>query len=155
MFIKFKIKIKKNAEIFALFLLLIITIISTTYYNFNKKKIYNNYKETINNVYFKKSISHLFQNLEPKFKKIEHKISMGETFDSILKNYSVSNKEIEDIKKKLSKKINLNKLNTSQKIQFTIDQKNKIVKEFSFKISNTEKFIYQKMRVQMNLIKRL
>ena len=81
MFIKFKIKIKKNAEIFALFLLLIITIISTTYYNFNKKKIYNNYKETINNVYFKKSISHLFQNLEPKFKKIEHKISMGETFD--------------------------------------------------------------------------
>ena len=79
MFAKFQTKIKKNAEIFALSLLLIITIISTTYYNYNKTKIYNNYKDTINNVYFKKSIIHLFQNLEPKFKKVEHKISKGET----------------------------------------------------------------------------
>ena len=139
MFTKFKTKIKKNAEIFALSLLLIITIISTTYYNYNKTKIYNNYKDTINNVYFKKSIIHLFQNLEPKFKKVEHKISKGETFDVILKNYSVNEKEIEDIKKKLSKKVNLNVLNTDQKIHFTIDQKNNIVKEFVFKISNTEK----------------
>jgi len=139
MLAKFQTKIKKNAEIFALSLLLIITIISTTYYNYNKTKIYNNYKDTINNVYFKKSIIHLFQNLEPKFKKVEHKISKGETFDVILKNYSVNEKEIEDIKKKLSKKVNLNVLNTDQKIHFTIDQKNNIVKEFVFKISNTEK----------------
>ena len=74
MFAKFKTKIKKNSEIFALSLLLIITIISTTYYNYNKTKIYNNYKDTINNVYFKKFIIHLLQNLEPKFKKVEHKI---------------------------------------------------------------------------------
>ena len=139
MFAKFKTKIKKNSEIFALSLLLIITIISTTYYNYNKTKIYNNYKDTINNVYFKKSIIHLLQNLEPKFKKVEHKISKGETFDVILKNYSVNEKEIEYIKKKLSKKINLNVLNTDQKIYFSIDQKNNIVKEFVFKISNTEK----------------
>ena len=139
MFAKFKTKIKKNSEIFALSLLLIITIISTTYYNYNKTKIYNNYKDTINNVYFKKFIIHLLQNLEPKFKKVEHKISKGETFDVILKNYSVNEKEIEYIKKKLSKKINLNVLNTDQKIYFSIDQKNNIVKEFVFKISNTEK----------------
>ena len=137
MFAKFQTKIKKNAEIFALSLLLIITIISTTYYNYNKTKIYNNYKDTINNVYFKKSIIYLFQNLEPKFKKVEHKISKGETFDVILKNYSVNEKEIEDIKKKLSKKVNLNVLNTDQKIHFTIDQKKNIVKEFVFKISKS------------------
>jgi murein DD-endopeptidase MepM/ murein hydrolase activator NlpD len=144
MFAKLKIKIKKNSEIFALSLLLLITIISTTYYNYNKKKIFLNYKEIINNIYFKKSITHLFQNLEPKFKKVEHKISKGETFDSILKDYSISNDEIEDIKKKLSKKINLNKLNTDQKIQFTIDQKNNIVKEFIFKTSSTEKIFLSK-----------
>ena len=144
MFAKFQTKIKKNAEIFALSLLLLITIISTTYYNYNKTKIYNNYKDTINNVYFKKSIIHLFQNLEPKFKKVEHKISKGETFDTILKNYSVNEKEIEDIKKKLFKKVNLNVLNTNQKIQFVIDQKNNIIKEFVFKISNTEKIYLSK-----------
>jgi murein DD-endopeptidase MepM/ murein hydrolase activator NlpD len=136
---KIKIKIKKNAEIFALSLVILITIISTSYYNYNKKKIYNNYKTTIDNIYLKKTVDHILNNLEPKFKKIEHKVASGETFDSILKEYSISDKEINDIKKRISKKINLNKLNTNQKIFFTIDQKNNLIKEFIFRISSTEK----------------
>ena len=94
MFNKLKIKIKKNTEIFALSLLVLITIFSTTYYNYNKIKIYNNYKNTINNVYFKKTLDHIFNNLEPKYKKINHKILEGETFDKILENYLLSKKEI-------------------------------------------------------------
>ncbi len=136
---KFRVKIKKNAEIFALGLLILITITSTTYYNYNKKKVYNNYKTTINNIYFKKTIDHIFDNLEPKFKKVEHKILEGETFNKILEKYLISNQEIKDIKEKLSKKINLNRLNTNQKIYFTVDQKNNLIKEFIFKISTTEK----------------
>ena len=139
MFNKIKIKLKKNAEVVALAALIIVTIISTSFYNYNKKIIYNNYKNTINNVYFKKTISHLFKNLEPKFKKIDHKISNGETFDNILKQYSINEKEISNLKKKLSKKININQLKTNQQIQLIIDQKNNLVKEFIFKISNTEK----------------
>ena len=139
MFNKIKIKIKKNAEIFALSLVILITIISTSYYNYNKKKIYNNYKTTINNVYLKKTLDYLLNNLEPKFKKIEHQVSEGETFDKILRFYSINEKEIIDIKKRISKKINLNKLNTNQKIFFTIDQKNNLIKEFIFKVSKTEK----------------
>ena len=136
---KIKIKLKKNAEIVALALLIIITIISTTFYNYNKKIIYNNYKNTINNIYFKKTISHIFQNLEPKFKKINHKVSNGETFDNILRQYSINDKEISSLKKKLSKKININRLKTNQQIQLIIDQKSNLIKEFIFKISNTEK----------------
>ena len=139
---KIKISIKKNTEIFALGLLFFATVTSTTYYNYNKNKIYNNYKNTINNVYLKKTINHLFNNLEPRFKKINHKISQGETFDSILENYSVNEKEISKIKNQLSKKINLNKLLTDQKIAFTLDQsKNKII-EFVFQTSNTEKIYF-------------
>ena len=136
---KLKIKIKKNTEIFALSLLIIITIISTTYYNYSKSKVFNNYKSTINNVYLKKTLNHLFNNLEPKFKKIEHKISAGETFESILNGYFVSKEETNEIKKKLSKKINLNKLRTNQKIKFTLDQSTNLIKEFIFQVSNTEK----------------
>ena len=139
MFNKIKIKLKKNAEIVALAALIIVTIISTSFYNYNKKIIYNNYKNTINNIYFKKTISHLFKNLEPKFKKINHEILKGETFDNILKQYSINEKEISSLKKKLSKKININQLKTNQRIQLIIDQKNNLVKEFIFKISNTEK----------------
>ena len=136
---KLKTKVKKNTEIFALGLLVLITIISTTYYNYSKKKIYNNYKNTINNIYFKKTLDHVFNNLEPKYKKINHKILKGETFDKILEKYSLNKKEISQIKIKLSKKINLNKLNTNHKIILTVDQSNNIIKEFIFQISNTEK----------------
>ena len=105
MFNKFVKKIKTNTEIAALVLLLIITSLSTTYYNFSKKKIYNNYKNIISNVYLKKKINEIFNNLEPKFKKVTHKIIDGESFDQILENYSVSRTEINNIKKRLSKKI--------------------------------------------------
>ena len=136
---KIKLKIKKNTEIFALCILIFITILSTSYYNLNKQRIYTNYKSTINNIYFKKTLNHVFDKLEPKFKKINHSISSGETFDNILESYSVSKKEISEIKKKLSDKLNLNKLTTNQKISFTIDQSNNLIKEFVIQISNTKK----------------
>ena len=139
MLYQIKKKIKKNTEILALSLLIIITIISTSYYNQSKKKIQNNYKNTINNIYFKKTINHLFNNLEPKFKKIEHKILPGETFDNILSSYFINDDEINEIKNKLSKKVNLNKLNLNQKIKFTLDQSENMIREFIFQISNTEK----------------
>tara|TARA_B100001093_G_scaffold389588_1_gene375822 strand:- start:1757 stop:3064 length:1308 start_codon:yes stop_codon:yes gene_type:complete len=137
--IKSKTKFKKNAEIIALGFLLLITIIFTTYYNYSKQKIFDNYKNTINNVYLKKTIKHILDNLEPRFKKIEHTVLSGETFDNILENYFVSKNEINIIKKKLIKNININKLNTDQKFSFIIDQTNNEIKEFTFKISNTEK----------------
>jgi len=136
---KIKLKIKKNLEIFALSLLIGITIAFTSYYNFNKEKIFNNYINLLNNVYFKKSITQILNNLEPRFKKIEHEINVGETFDKILEEYSVEKSEIKQIKKELEKKVNLNKLNVNQKFYFTIDQTNLVVKEFVFQISNTEK----------------
>ena len=141
--------LKRNTEIVALTFLIIITIISTTYYNSNKKKIYTNYKNIINNVYLKKTINHLFDNLEPRFKIINHKISIGETFDNILRLYSVKDKEIVEIKKQLSNKINLNKLNTEHKIKFTLDQSNNLIKDFTFQISNKEK-IYLKRDTNNN-----
>ena len=139
MIVKIKGLIKKNTEIFALSILVLITIISTNYYNYNKNRIIGEYRDLINNVYFKKTTLTLFENLEPKFKKINHRILSGETFDNILKDYQVSIPEISNIKKILSTKVNINKLKTNQKIHFTIDQKNNLVKDFVFQISNTEK----------------
>ncbi len=136
---KFKLKFTRNLEITILGFLIFLTIISTSYYNYSKKKILSNYKDTINNVYLKKTVDHIFNTLEPRFKKIEHKILVGETFDQILNGYSVNRDEIDEIKKNLSKKINLNKLSTNQKIQFTIDQSNNFIKNFIFQVSNTEK----------------
>ena len=146
---KIKSKIKKNTEIFALGLLIILTITFTTYYNYSKKKIYNNYVNTLNNIYLKKTINHIFNNLEPKFKKIEHNISKGETFDNILESYSVQKEAISEIKKILPKNVNINRLNTNQKIELTIDQSDNQLKEFILRLSNTEK-IYVSRSTETN-----
>ena len=136
---KIKIKIKKNLEIFSLILVLLITVIFTSYYNYNKQKIINSYGDLLENVYFKKSINHLFNNLEPRFKKIEHVVNVGETFDRIMEQYSVNQFEIKQIKKELSKKIDINRLKLNQKFHFTVDQTSYLVKEFIFQVSKTEK----------------
>ena len=117
-----KIKIKNRNEILALIFLIILTATFTSYHNYTQEKIKNNYNEIINNLYFKKTTDHFLNKLEPKFKKIRHQIIEGETFDNILNKYEIDKKEIQNLKNKLSKKINLNKLNTNQKIYLTIDQ---------------------------------
>ena len=141
---KIKIKIKNKNEIFALICLLVLTISLTSYYNFTKKRIKDNYKEIINNIYFKKTTNHFFNQLEPKFKKIRHQITDGETFDNILNQYNIDKGEIKNLKKKLSEKIDLNKLNTNQKIYLTIDQSNSKIKDFIFQVSNKERILLKK-----------
>ena len=137
-------KFKKNLEIFGLISLITITIISTSYFNYKQnlnKKIYHN---IIDNIYFKKTLNHLVQNLDPKYKKIKHKIKPGETFDKILENYKIDNKEIIKIKNSLKKKVNINKLNTKQTIQFTINKTNNKIEEFLFQISTTQKILLKR-----------
>jgi murein DD-endopeptidase MepM/ murein hydrolase activator NlpD len=132
--------IKKNTEIFFLFLLIIITVLSTTFYNHKKLITYDNYNDLINNTYFKKTITHIFDNLSPRYKNISHRISKGETFDSILSNYTVPKEEINIIKKNLGSKYNLNNLKTNLIIKFTIDESNnKKINSFLFPVSRTEK----------------
>ena len=144
MFKNLKYKFKKNFEIFALVFLIFITALSTVYFNFKKnqnKEIYTNF---IDNVYFKKTFNHIVENLEPKNRRIKHKIKAGETFDKILENYSITQKEVNKIKNSLQKKTNLNKLNTKQIIQFTQDKTNNKISEFTFQVSNTEKIFLKR-----------
>ena len=157
--------VKKNTEIFLLFLLLIFTIFSTTIYNNEKLKTSENYKEVINNIYFQKSLKQIFDNLKPRYKSIDHKISSGETFDKILNNYSIPSKEILDIKKSLSSDYNLSNLKSNLDIKFTIDQSNnKKITSFLFPVSRTEKILltrnidtdkFDKKKIITNLNKKI
>ena len=135
----FKNKIKRNLEIHLLIFLIFFTVSSTSYFNYSKKTNKETYNNFINNVYLKKTLSHLIENLEPKYKKIKHKINSGETFDKILENYSIDKDEIIKLKKALQKKVNLNKLNTKQIIQLSLDKTNNKIEEFTFQVSNSQK----------------
>ena len=157
--------VKKNIQIFLLFILLIFTIFSTTVYNNKKLKTIENYKEVVNNIYFQKSLKQIFNSLKPRYKSIDHKISSGETFDKILNNYSIPSNEILDIKKGLSSDYNLSNLKSNLDIKFTIDlSNNKKITSFLFPISRTEKILltrnidtdkFDKKKIITNLNKKI
>ena len=146
----FKKKFLKNLEIPTLVMLIIFAGIYTSYFNYKNDNTNQAYENFINNIYLKKTLNEVIKNLEPKFKKINHKIKSGETFDKILRKYLIEEEEILIVKKNLLKKVNLNKLNTKQSIQINLDQTNNKIKEFVFQISNTEK-IYLKRNVNKNI----
>ena len=157
--------IKNNIEITFLFLLLLIAITSTSFYNNKKILIDKNYENLINNIYFQKSINQIFDNLTPRYKNIDHKILSGETFDKILNKYSIPSEEILKIKKDLKSKYNINNLKTNFDIKFTIDHyKNKKIISFLFPISRTKKIqltrnletdLFEKKIIITNLIKKI
>ena len=139
-----KTKIKKKIEIIGLVFLILITTFLTSYHNFNNNIKNETYNDFIDNIYLKKTLIYVIDNLEPKYKKIKHKIKSGETFDKILENYSINKKEINKIKNSLKKKTNINKLNTKQLIQFSLDKTNNKIVEFSYQITSTQKILLKR-----------
>ena len=133
-----------NSRIILIVFLIIFTTFITTFSAYQKKIKDNKFNDLINNTYLKKTLREIVNNLEPKYKTYNHKINSGETFDKILKGYSIDKEQIKAIKENLSKKTDINKLNTKQKIHITVDQTNNKIKEFIFQVSNTEKIILSK-----------
>ena len=129
----------RNLEISILIAFILLIVVTSIILNYQKNLNSQKYNNFIDNIYLKKTLDDIINNLEPRFKKYNHKIKSGETFNNILENYSIDISEINLLKKNLSKKINIDKLNTNQKIQITIDQTNNKIKKFVFQISNTEK----------------
>ena len=140
-------KLKKNLEIVGLIFIVIVAASSSNYSNYSKKINKETYNNFIDNVYFKKTLSYIIENLDPKYRKIKHKIKSGETFDKILDNYLEDKNEILKIKDSLKKKVNLNKLNTKQIIYISLDKSSNKVNEFTYQISNTQK-IYLKRNIK-------
>ena len=112
----------KNLKSIGLLFLIILTIIIAAYSNQKENLSKNQNNDFINNIYFKKTLNEIVNNLEPRYKKYNHKIKSGETFDKILSEYSIEKEEIIAIKESLSKKFNINKLNTNQKIEIILEE---------------------------------
>ena len=147
--------IKKNLELAFLLLAITVTILSVRIYNVNKNVINQNYINLTNNTYFQRSIKYVFDNLEPKFIEITHKVSKGETFNKILNNYKIPKSEIQKIIKILSKESKLNNLKTNQIIIFTIDQsENNKITNLLFPVSRTKRIQLTRDSISENFKKK-
>ena len=161
---KFKTLVKKNLEFTFLISTVLFVILFVQLFHYFKQEQKNKLFEIITNIYFEKSIESIVQSLDPKYINIEHKISPGESFNSILSNYEIPLKEINNVKKILSKKNNLNKLKNNQVIKFTVElSDSKKIISFLYPVSRTKKikivrslnkdsFEYQEINTNLNKI---
>ena len=161
---KLKKLIKKNQELLLLISTTLIVVLLMQAFNFLKEERKKHLFGILNNIYFEKTLENVIKNLDPKYINIEHKISPGETFNNILTKYQVPLKEINKIKKVLSKKNNINKLKNNLVIKFTVDltDSGKIT-SFLYPISRTKKikltrnlsnnnFEYEEINTNLNKI---
>ena len=131
---------KRNFDIFFLLIIILTAGISIQTYNSYKIQKKENFSNILDNIYFKKTLTYMFDNFDSRYLTIKHKVSSGESLNVILEKYEIPKLEIKKIKKELSKKKNLNNLKINQLIEFTIDKGNqKKVINFFFPISRTKK----------------
>ena len=137
---KLKKLMNKNQELLLLIFTSLIVVLLMQAFNFIKEERKKHLFGILNNIYFEKTLENVIKNLDPKYINIEHKISPGETFNNILIKYQVPLKEINKIKKVLSKKNNINKLKNNLVIKFTVDlTDSKKITSFLYPISRTKK----------------
>jgi len=161
---KLKKLMNKNQELLLLIFTTLIVVLLMQAFNFIKEERKKHLFGILNNIYFEKTLENVIKNLDPKYINIEHKISPGETFNNILIKYQVPLKEINKIKKVLSKKNNINKLKNNLVIKFTVDltDSEKII-SFLYPISRTKKikltrnlsnnnFEYEEINTNLNKI---
>ena len=135
--------LKNHIQIIGLFLLIIITILTTNLYSLHKKNQINSLKKTLDNIYLKKSIGAIVQNLKPRYQIINLKVESGETLEKILNKIDVTDDEINKLLEKASKFKFINKLYKNQKISFKIDRKDPVkILEFSIKTSKKKTKIF-------------
>ncbi len=135
--------LKNHIQIVGLFLLILITILTTNLYSLHKKNQINSLKKTLDNIYLKKSIITIIQSLKPRFQIINLKVESGETLQKILNKIDVTEDEKNKLLQKLSKFKFTNKLYKDQKISFKIDRKNPIkILEFSIKTSKKKTKVF-------------
>ena len=147
--------INKNIEFFLLFSLIIFAIFSTQIYNLNKERTIRNLISLTDNIYFQKNLEHIIGNLKPKFKNVTHIVKSGESFNSILKKYNISDQEIKKLNTTLLKIQKSNKLRINQSIKFTFDQSaNNKITYLLFPISKTKKIELKRSLKENKFIKR-
>ena len=150
---------------FWLILIAIIGVFVTTIYNDSKEEQNKQIIENLNNIYLKKTVQEITNNLSPRFRVIEYISKSGDTYEDIVENLKINKKEKKNLLKTISNEKSLKILRINQKFTFKFDnlsdqkiiefkietdKKNEIV--FN-KIENENKFVSKK--IKKNFIKKL
>ncbi len=148
-------RIFQYSHILGLFLLIIITIVSTNYYKNYKENQLEYFKNTLRNTYLKKTTNNILNSFKPKIKIINHEIKIGDTLDKILDQNKIPQSERKKILDEIYKVKKNMKLQTNQKIFIKIDQEIPItIMELSIELNKSKKISFLRNLVSNNFLYR-
>jgi len=144
---KYKIYKKINDLIYFIWLIILISISATTIYfhNTNKKIQLEYLNKSLKNIYFHKFIKNLTFELKPRYINIIHVVKQGDTYESIINDLEISEKEKKLFLKTVTKSNKLKVLKINQKIFFKIDKReNEKILEFRIEINNKNEILFSR-----------
>ena len=139
--------IRNNIYIVVLFLIIIFTVVSTSFYTSFKKIQQLSLMNFSENIYLDKTLNLIIKNLNPKFSYKKFKVDRGDTFEKIVNKIEISKEEKETILGQLSKFKSISKLYKGQKISFKLDNTYPIkVIEISVDQSKTKLLVFNRLK---------
>ena len=138
---------KINDFIYFIWLIILILISTTTtyFYNINKKSQIEFLNKSLKNIYLHKFIKNITSELKPRYINTIHVVKQGDTYESIINNLKISEKEKKLFLKTVAKKKKLKVLKLNQKISFKIDRRgNEKILEFKIEIDNKNEIFFSR-----------
>ena len=133
-------KLQQYTYFIWLFLLIIVAVFVTYFYDTNKKNQIFYLKKSFDNVYLKKSINSFTSQLIPRYEKINYKVQKGDTYENIINNIDLPISEKKKFLNTIKNQKGIKSLKQNQQIYFKIDKKGNI-KIIEFKIEINKKKI--------------
>ncbi len=141
-----KIKFINEFSIFFwLIIISILIIVMSTVYTSSKKEQYEQIKSTLDNLYLKKTIKELTNNLKPRITKIEYISKNGDTYQSIINSLNIDNDEKKILLNTILNEKSLKILRINQKFTFKFDNlaKKKVI-EFKIETDKKNEILFEK-----------
>ena len=136
---------KDYSIFFWLILITILGVVTSSIYNKNKEEQAKQIEGNLENIYLKKTIQEITNNLEPRFTKVNYISKAGDTYQNIIDKLIINKKEKNLLLKTILKEKSLKILRINQKFTFKLDNlsKEKIV-EFKIQTDSKNEIIFYK-----------
>ena len=147
---KLKIRSIKDFSIFVwLFLATVFAILFSQVYLQSKTEQSSQIKDSLDNIYLKKTLEELTSNLEPRYNTKNYLSKAGDTYESILNSLELNKNEKKIILETIAKEKSLNVLRVNQKFTFKFDNlSNERIIQFKIETDRKNEIVFIKQTNQ-------
>ena len=141
-------KFKEYSIFFWIIFISILGILFTGIYKSNKSEGYQKIKESFNNIYLKKTLKEITNNLKPRFTYVNYISKSGDTYQSIVNSLKINQNEKKEILNAISDEESLKILRTNKKFLFKFDNLlNEKISEFQIETDKKNIILFNRSKL--------